>query len=59
MLLFQLRNDDKDFHDQGFTKPKILILLPTRRFCYEFINTLISIIENISEEQKVFLVEIR
>lgn len=45
--------DNFEYRDQGFTKAKVLILLPTRNFCFDFVNTLISIIENISENQKV------
>lgn len=34
---------DVEYRDQGFTRPKVLVLLPTRNSCYKFINRLISI----------------
>ncbi|EPX71739.1 U3 associated protein Utp25 [Schizosaccharomyces octosporus yFS286] len=36
------QNPELEFRDQGYTRPKVLVLLPTRNSCLEFINTLIS-----------------
>ncbi|KAF5101282.1 hypothetical protein D0Z00_000952 [Geotrichum galactomycetum] len=32
-----------ELRDQGFTRAKVLVLLPTRNACYEFINTLLQL----------------
>ncbi|KAF5102633.1 hypothetical protein D0Z03_000378 [Geotrichum reessii] len=32
-----------ELRDQGFTRPKVLVLLPTRNAAYEFINTLLAL----------------
>ncbi|CAA19309.1 U3 associated protein Utp25 [Schizosaccharomyces pombe] len=36
------QNPELEFRDQGYTRPKVLILLPTRNSAFEFINLLIS-----------------
>ena len=36
-------NGDKDLRDQGFTRPKILILLETRQQCVKWVNSLIKL----------------
>ncbi|CAN6647082.1 U3 small nucleolar RNA-associated protein 25 [Trichomonascus vanleenenianus] len=36
-------DEEVEFRDQGFTRPKALVLLPTRNACYHFIENLVSI----------------
>ncbi|RLV91050.1 U3 small nucleolar RNA-associated protein 25 [Spathaspora sp. JA1] len=37
------QEEEPEFRDQGFTRPKVLILLPTRESCYEVVETLIKL----------------
>ena len=41
-----------ELRDQGFTRPKVLILLETRQMCYRYVSTLSSIVNPEQEEQK-------
>ncbi|EEB05920.1 U3 associated protein Utp25 [Schizosaccharomyces japonicus yFS275] len=36
------QNQELEFRDQGYTRPKVLILLPTRNACLQFVETLIQ-----------------
>ncbi|CCH42043.1 hypothetical protein BN7_1582 [Wickerhamomyces ciferrii] len=47
--------DEKEFRDQGFTRPKVLILLPSRNHCYKVVENMISMsgVEQV-EKQKRF-----
>ena len=38
-----LDSQEPEFRDQGFTRPKVLILLPTRNSCYELVELLIKL----------------
>ncbi|KAG7813329.1 hypothetical protein KL921_000875 [Ogataea angusta] len=35
--------EEPEFRDQGYTRPKVLILLPTRNFAWEVVNKLIDL----------------
>jgi U3 small nucleolar RNA-associated protein 25 len=44
--------NDATFKDQGFTRPSVLILLPTRNSCLKVVNTLISLSGTTQQENK-------
>ncbi|KAH3666088.1 hypothetical protein OGAPHI_004277 [Ogataea philodendri] len=44
--------DEPEFRDQGYTRPKVLILLPTRNFAWEVVNKLIDLSSPDSVEYK-------
>lgn len=51
--------DEKDFRDQGFTRPKVLILLPTKNHCYKVVEEMIKVagaeqIENLKKFKAQF-----
>ncbi|EWC45715.1 hypothetical protein DRE_05052 [Drechslerella stenobrocha 248] len=43
--------------DQGFTRPKILFILPTRNSCYELVNIIVHLAGRESQENKARFVE--
>ncbi|ODV94889.1 hypothetical protein PACTADRAFT_50741 [Pachysolen tannophilus NRRL Y-2460] len=44
--------EEPEFRDQGYTRPKVLILLPTRNFAYELVMKLIKLSSFESVENK-------
>ena len=43
--------DDERFRDQGFTRPSVLVLLPTRQLCHRFVHNLTALTGTEMEEE--------
>lgn len=48
----EIFDEDVDIRDQGFTRPKVLIILPTRQSCARYVNTIISLTEAEQQENR-------
>ena len=51
-LIREDAQEDLEYRDQGFTRPKILVILPTRNSCVKYVDVMVSLCEPEQQENK-------
>ncbi|MCJ1451220.1 rRNA-binding ribosome biosynthesis protein utp25 [Mycoblastus sanguinarius] len=51
-LIKENAEEDVELRDQGFTRPKVLMVLPTRQSCVKYIDNIIALCEPEQQENK-------